>query len=150
MGIKTGGSKELESYMLAMSKQACEYMVEGFYETLNFFLAQYYSEWHPSSYQRGYDLLHSAFKTEVKRVGMGYQAIVGIDYESLDNYKSASGYQVVSWANTKGIHGGLDVSDEGADTAVWDDAYNSAITSGQLIKDCLAFLKVKGINITVF
>lgn len=149
MAVKTGGIKELEAYGLLISKQACEYMVNGFYETLNFFLNQYYMEWTPSSYNRTRDLLFSAFKTNVIRVGSGYQATVGIDYESLDNYYEASGYQVVSWANERGIHGGYDASKEGANTEVWNDSIESAITSGQLIMDCLAFLKVKGISITV-
>lgn len=148
MATRTGGAKELNDYMInVVCKQACEYMANELYEAVNFFLAQYYSEWKPSVYQRQFDLLHSAFKTTAKRVGNGFQAVVGIDYESLNNYKDATGLEVVTWANTKGIHGGLDVSNEGADTAVWDDAINATITSGQLIKDCAEFLKNKGFMI---
>jgi len=135
---------ELEKMLLEQCRQACEFAANEVYESINYFLNQYYSEWSPSSYQRSYDLLHSAFKTTIKKVGNGYQAVVGIDYESLDNYRDTSGFQVVKWANTKGIHGGLDVSSEGADTAVWDDMIESTITSGQLIKDCEVFLKGKG------
>ena len=122
-------------------------MANEFYETLNYFLAQYYSEWSPSYYQRTKDFLFSAFKTESKRVGNGYQITIGIDYESLDNYENATGFQVVSWANTRGIHGGYNASGEGAHTEVWNDAVETTITSGQLLADCIVFLRGKGYNI---
>lgn len=147
MATNQGGMKELEKFMMQQCKNLCEMMANEVYETLNYFLNQYYTEWTPSSYQRSYDFLHSAFKTEVKQVGNGYQSVVGIDYESLDDYKNATGFQVVSWANTKGIHGGLDVSSEGADTAVWDDTIKTAINSGQLLKDCIIYLRSKGLTV---
>lgn len=143
MATMSGGKKELEAYLLIACKQACECMVNEVYETINFFLNQYYTEWSPSVYQRQYDLLHSAFKTEVKKVGNGYQAVVGIDYESLDNYEEATGYQVVTWSN-EGKHGGLDI---GTDTHVWDDSMDATINSGQLLADCIVFLKSKGFNV---
>jgi hypothetical protein len=138
---------DLEKVMMQQCKNICELMANEVYETLNYFLNQYYTEWTPVSYSRTYDLLHSAFKTKVEQVGNSYQAVVGIDYESLDNYKDATGYEVVSWSNQKGIHGGLDVSDQGANTAVWDDTIETAIHSGQLLKDCIEYLKGKGFKI---
>lgn len=141
--------KDLENYLLnTVCKQVCEFAANEVYEAINYFIAQYYSEWEPSFYQRQYDFLHSAFKTTVKKVGNSYVAEVGIDYESLDNYKDATGLQVVTWANTKGIHGGYDASSEGANTAVWDDAMDSTINSGQLLLDCIVYLKGKGFKIT--
>jgi hypothetical protein len=148
MATRTGGKKELEAYLLEICRQACENVTNGFYETVNYFLAQYYSEdWDSRQYQRTEALLHSCFKTEVKKKGNGYYAEVYINYEALDEYKDATGFQVVSWANTKGIHGGLDVSSIGADTAVWDDSIDTAINSGMLFKDCIVYLKSKGYNI---
>jgi hypothetical protein len=141
--MSSGGMKELEKYLLQQCKDLCEMASIEVFEAINFFLNQYYSEWSPSYYQRSYDLLHSAFKTEVKKVGNGYQAVVGIDYESLDNYENASGWQIVDWSN-KGLHGNLDV---GTDTRIFDDSINSTITSGQLLKDCIVFLKSKGLTV---
>lgn len=134
---------ELEKALLEQCKQLCEFASNEVYEAINFFLGQYYSEWTPKYYQRSYDMLHSAFKTTVKRVGNGYEAVVGIDYESLNEYENATGYQVISWANDA-LHGGLDV---GTDTRVWDDTIDVTIHSGQLLKDCIAFLKGKGFTI---
>ncbi|MDR2277379.1 MAG: hypothetical protein LBE23_05930 [Vagococcus sp.] len=149
--MASGGKKELNDYLLnVVCKQVCEYAANEVFEAINYFLAQYYDEWEPTYYQRkNYDLLHSAFKTTAKKVGNSYVAEVGIDYESLDNYKDATGWDVVNWANTKGIHGGYDASSFGANTAVWDDSIDSTITSGQLLSDCIEFLKGKGIKIIV-
>jgi hypothetical protein len=143
MATRTGGLKDLENYMLEHCKQLCEFAANELYEAINFFLNEYYSEWTPSYYQRSYDLLHSAFKTEMKKVGNGYQAVVGIDYESLDNYEDATGFEVVSWAN-EGLHAGIDV---GTNTRVWDDAIDITINSGQLLTDCILFLRSKGLTI---
>lgn len=135
---------ELEKLLLEQCRQLCELAANEVYEAINFFLAQYYSEdWEGRSYQRTEEFLHSAFKTNVKRVGNGYQAEVGIDYESLDSYYAATGYQVVNWSNM-GLHGGIDV---GTDTHVFDDAIDVTINNGQLLKDCIAFLRGKGFKI---
>lgn len=143
MATMSGGKKELEAYLLNACKQACEFMSKEFYEALNYFLAQYYSEYTPKQYSREKDFLYSAFKTEVKKVGNGYQAVIGIDYESLDNYEDATGYQVVTWANSA-LHGGYDA---GTDTHVWDDTIDVTINSGQLLAHCIVFLKGKGYKI---
>lgn len=145
--MASGGKKELEAYLLKICKQTCEFAANEVYEAINFFINQYYTEWSPSKYQRQYDFLHSAFKTSVKQVGNSFVAEVGIDYESLDNYKDATGYQIVSWSNEFGIHGGYDASNDGAHTEVWNDAMDSTINSGQLLADCIVFLKGKGFAI---
>jgi hypothetical protein len=134
---------DLEKFMLEHCKQLCEYATNEVYETINYFLNQYYIEWTPSHYQRTEEFLRSAFKTELKRVGNGYQAVVGIDYESLDNYKEATGFDVVVFAN-QGLHGGLDVD---TNTHVWDDSIDSTIESGQLLADCIIFLKSRGLTV---
>ena len=142
MATFQGGMKELQKFMLEQCRQLCEFAGNELFEAINYFLAQYYNEWE-GDYQRTYDLLHSAFKTEVKKVGNGYQVEVGIDYESLDNYENATGFQVVTWAN-QALHGSIDV---GTNTHVWDDAMDSTINSGQLLADCIMFLKGKGFTI---
>jgi hypothetical protein len=134
---------DLQKIMEQHAKQLCELMANEVYEAVNFFLNQYYEEWTPVQYQRSYDMLHSAFKTNVKKVGNSFVAEVGIDYESLDNYKDATGYDVVTWANN-GLHGGMNV---GTNTKVWDDAIEETIGSGQLLLDCIAYLKSKGFTV---
>lgn len=134
---------ELEKALLEQCKELCEFASNEVYSAINYFLAQYYNEWSPQYYQRSYDMLHSAFKTNVKKVGKGYQAEVGIDYESLNNYEDATGFQVISWANNA-LHGSMDV---GTDTRVWDDAMDSTINSGQLLADCITYLKGSGFKI---
>jgi hypothetical protein len=140
-----GGKKELMDYMLkTVGVPLCDHMATELYEAINFFLNQYYSEWTPQFYTRTEEFLRSAFKTTPKIVGNTVIAEIGIDYESLYNYKDVTGFEVVSWAN-QGLHGGLDV---GTDTRVWDDTIESTITSGQLLKDCIIYLKSRGINIS--
>ena len=133
---------ELEKALLEQCKELCEFASNEVYEAINYFLAQYYSEWE-GSYQRTKDFLFSAFKTNVKKQGNGYVAEVGIDYESLNNYENATGFQVVTWANNA-LHGGYDA---GTDTRVWDDAMDSTINSGQLLADCITYLKGSGFKI---
>lgn len=135
---------DIQKVLEQQARQLCEFAANEVYEAINFFLAQYYSEdWDTRVYQRTYDLLHSAFKTTVKQKGNTFYAEVGIDYESLDNYKEATGFDVVNWANS-GLHGGVDV---GTETRVFDDAIDSTINSGQLLADCIVFLKGKGFTI---
>lgn len=143
--MASGGKKELNDYLLnVVCKQVCEYAANEVYSAINYFLAQYYREdWATRQYQRTYDMLHSAFKTTAKKVGNKYVAEIGIDYANLDNYKNATGFEVISWAN-QGLHGGIDV---GTNTRVFDDAIDSTINSGQLLADCIAFLKGKGFKI---
>lgn len=136
---------DLNKLLLNECKKVTELLANEVYEAINFFLNQYYEEYNPIRYQRSYDFLHSAFKTNVKKIGNGYEAVVGIDYESLNDYDNATGYQVVSWAN-EGLHGGLDF---GTDTRVWDDAMDVTIHNGQLLKDCIEFLKNKGFKVIV-
>ena len=143
MAVNQGGMKELEKFMLDQCKQLCEFVDNEVYEAVNYFLAQYYQEYTPKSYQRSYDMLHSAFKTEVKKVGNAYQAVVGIDYENLNNYENATGFDVINFANSA-LHGGYDA---GTNTRVWDDAIESTIGSGQLLADCIVFLKGRGFTI---
>ncbi len=84
-------------------------MAERVYETLNYFLNDYYTGWTPASYRRTEDFLRSAVKVDAKIVGNKCVASVYIDYESMDSYVNATGYQVAAWANT-GLHGGLSVT----------------------------------------
>lgn len=143
--MASGSKKELNDYLLnVVCKQVCEYAANEVYSAINYFLAQYYREYTPISYIRSEQFLRSAFKTTAKKSGNRYVAEIGIDYESLDDYENATGYEIVFWSN-QALHGNVDV---GTNTRVWDDAMSSTIYSGQLLADCIAFLKGKGFKIT--
>jgi len=134
---------ELEKALLPTMTKMVDGMATKVYETLNYFLQEYYSSYSPKSYRRQYDFLRSAVKVEPKIVRGKVIASVYIDYESLDNYKNASGYQVVNWAN-QGLHGGLDVGDN--TPHVWDDTVE-AVDNGTLLKLAIQYLKSRGISV---
>jgi len=131
--------KALQPVMMGMVNQ----LAKEVYETLNYFLDDYYTGWTPSSYQRTKDFLYSAVKTEAKMIGSKCIASVFIDYESMNNYVNATGYQVAQWANT-GYHGGLSVNHK---PHVWDDTIDSTIDNGSLLKSAVAYLKSQGISV---
>lgn len=119
-------------------------MAERVYETLNYFLQEYYNSYTPSSYRRQYDLLRSAVKVEPKIKGNKVIASVYIDTDSMDNYYNATGEQVATWAN-EGLHGGLDVGDN--TPHVWDDTMKETVENGELLKAAIKYLKDKGYSV---
>ena len=125
-------------------KGMVEEMAERVYETLNYFLQEYYDSYDPVSYRRTKDFLYSAVKTDVQIEGNKAVAYVYIDTESMDNYYNASGYQVASWAN-QGLHGSKDL---GSGTPhVWDDTMRETIENGELLRLAKQYLKDKGFKI---
>ena len=118
-------------------------LAERVYETLNYFLQEYYSGWTPNSYSRAEDFLRSAVKVDAKPHKGSVRASVYIDYESMDNYVNATGYQVAQWANT-GYHGGLSVSHK---PHVWDDTIDETINNGSLLKLAIQYLRSQGISV---
>ena len=118
-------------------------MTESVYKTLNFYLQDYYTGWTPSSYRRTKDFLYSVVKTEARMQGNRCVAYVYIDYDAMDNYVNATGFQVATWAN-EGLHGGLSVSHK---PHVWDNTIKQTIDNGALIKDAMGYLKKKGFNV---
>lgn len=137
---------ELEKALLPTMTKMVDVMATKVYETLNYFLQEYYSSYNPKSYRRQYDFLRSAVKVEPKIVRGKVVASVYIDYESMDDYYDASGYQVVSWAN-EGLHGGLDVGNN--TPHVWDDTMEETVKNGELLKSAIAYLKSKGFSVRV-
>ena len=114
------------------------------YETLNYFLQEYYNSYDPKSYQRQYDFLRSAVKVEPKIKGSKVTASVYIDTESMGSYYNATGQQVAQWAN-QGLHGGLNTG--GSTPRVWDDTINSTVNSGELLVLAAEYLKSHGIPV---
>ena len=64
----------------------------------------------------------------------------------MNNYYSATGYQVATWANQR-LHGGKDI---GTNTPhVWDDTIANTIEDGTLIKAALDYLRTQGFEVEV-
>lgn len=131
--------RALQPVLLKMADE----LAERVYETLNYYLDEYYTGWTPSSYKRTQDFLHSAVKTEAVPYKGGVRASVYIDYESMDDYVNATGYQVARWAN-EGLHGGLSVSHK---PHVWDDTLKETIDNGSLLKLAVEYLRSHGIPV---
>lgn len=135
---------DLEKALLPQMTKMVDVMADRVYETLNYFLQEYYSSYKPKSYRRQYDFLRSAVKVEPKIVRGKVIASVYIDYENLDDYYETSGYDVVNWAN-QGLHGGLDT---GSNTPhVWDDTIDETINNGELLRLAIQYLKSKGFSV---
>ncbi len=133
-------AKALQPVMLGMVDE----LAERVYETLNYFLQEYYDSYDPKSYKRQYDFLRSAVKVEPKIKGNKVVASVYIDTDSMDDYYNATGYQVASWAN-KGLHGG---KISGNNTPhVWDDTIDATVNNGELLKLAIQYLKSKGFSV---
>ena len=133
-------SKALQPVMLGMVDE----LAERVYETLNYFLQEYYNSYDPKSYRRQYDFLRSAVKVGAKVKGNKVAASVYIDMDSMNNYYNASGRQVAAWAN-RGKHGGLDT---GRNTPhVWDDTMKETVENGELLKLAVEYLKSRGISV---
>ena len=132
-------SKALQPTLLKMTDK----LADRVYETLNYFLLDYYAGYEPSSYQRTKDFLFSAVKVDAKPYKGGVRASVYIDYESLNNYKNVSGYQVVTWAD-QGKHGGMEVYHK---PHVWQDTMDETVNNGELLKLAIEYLKSHGISV---
>lgn len=132
-------AKALQPTLLKMTDK----LADRVYETLNYFLQDYYSGYEPSSYRRSKDFLYSAVKIDAHPYKGGVKASGYIDYDSMSNYANATGYQVAKWAN-EGTHGGLSVSHK---PHVWDDTMDETVNKGELLRLAVEYLKSKGFSI---
>ncbi len=135
---------QLQAALMPTMVKMVDKLAERVYETLNYFLQEYYNSYDPKSYRRQYDYLRSAVKVEPKVIGNKVTASVYIDTESMDNYYNATGFQVAQWAN-QGLHGGLNT---GSKTPhVWDDTMDNTVNNGELLKLAVEYLRSKGISV---
>lgn len=132
-------AKALQPVMVKMVDE----LADRVYQTLNYFLNDYYTGWEPSSYRRTEAFLRSAVKVDAKPYKGGVKASVYIDYDSMDDYVNATGFQVAKWANT-GLHGGLSVNHK---PHVWDDTIDNTINNGSLLQLAIQYLKSQGISV---
>lgn len=144
MAIHVKNMKELNKALQPVMKGMVDKMTERVYETLNYFLQEYYDSYDPVYYRRLHDFLHSAIRTEAKVVGNKVVASVYIDTDSMNNYYDATGVQVAQWAN-QGLHGGLDTNSN--TPHVWDDTMRETIENGELLRLALEYLKSKGFSV---
>lgn len=141
---RVSNMNELVAAMMPYMEGMVDQMAERVYQTLNYFLQNYYYSYSPEYYRRQYDFLRSAVKVKPKRIGNRVVASVYIDYDSMDNYYNASGHQVASWAN-QGLHGGLDVGNN--TPRVWDATMDETVNNGELLKLAIKYLKSKGFSV---
>lgn len=144
MAIHIRNMNDLKKALLPTMTNMVDMLAERVYETLNHFLQEYYSSYSPVSYRRQYDFLRSAVKVKPKQIGNKVVASVYIDYDSMDDYKGVTGYQVVEWAN-QGLHGGLDVGNNTPE--VWNDTMDATVNNGELLRLAVAYLRSKGFNV---
>lgn len=135
---------QLQAALMPTMVKMVDELAERVYETLNYFLQEYYNSYDPKSYRRQYDFLRSAVKVEPKIKGSKVTASVYIDTESMDNYYNATGEQVVRWAN-QGLHGGLDTGNK--TPRIWDDMMDETVNNGTLLKMAMEYLKSKGFSV---
>ena len=135
--------EELEKALQPRLERMVDELAERVYETLNYFLNEYYTGWTPNSYRRTEAFLRSAVKTKAISCREGVKASVYIDYDSMDDYVNATGYQVATYANTE-THGGLSVSHK---PHVWDDTMDETINNGSLLNLAIQYLKSQGISV---
>ena len=134
---------DLEKALQPMLIKMVDELANRVYETLNYFLHEYYEGWTPNSYSRTEDFLRSAVKTKAEADKGGVRASVYIDYDSMDNYVNTTGYQVATWAN-QGLHGGLSVSHK---PHVWDDTMDETINNGSLLDLAIQYLRSQGFSV---
>ena len=131
--------KALQPVMVKMMDQ----LAERVYETLNYYLSDYYTGWTPDSYSRMEAFLRSAVKVDAYPDKGGVRACVYIDYDSMDSYVNATGYQVAQWADS-GSHGGLSVNHK---PHVWQDTMDNTISNGSLVELAVKYLRSQGIPV---
>lgn len=137
---------ELTKALLPTMQNMVDKLAERVYETLNYFLQEYYNSYSPVSYRRQYDYLRSAVKVDAKVKGNKVVASVYIDTDSMDDYYNATGYQVATWAN-QGLHGGLDVGNN--TPHVWDNMVEETVENGELLRLAIAYLESKGFSVRI-
>lgn len=139
-----GNIKGLQQEIRPVITGLVDRLAKEVYQTLNYFLEEYYSRWTPTSYKRTGAFLCAAVKIDAEPYGNGIRVMVYIDYKALDDYVNATGYQVTDWAN-KGLHGGVSVSHK---PHVWDDTMDETIHNDSLLRLAVAYLEKKGIPVT--
>ncbi len=145
MAVHIRNMKELQKAMQPVLLKMTDKLAECVYETLNYFLQDYYAGYEPSSYQRSKDFLFSAVKVDAHPYNGGVLAGVYIDMDAMNSYRNVSGYQVAKWAN-EGLHGGMKTDHK---PHVWDDTMRETVENGELLRLAADYLKSKGFSVRI-
>lgn len=132
-------AKALQPTLLKMTDQ----LADRVYETLNYFILDYYQGWKPEYYRRTEDFLRSVVKVDAEPYRGGVRASVYIDTDAMNSYRNVSGDQVAQWAND-GLHGGMEVDHK---PHVWDDTLDNTVNNGELLRLAVDYLKSKGFSV---
>lgn len=137
--------KELERFLLEKCRNAVAQTEQKVYAIIKSTLVQFYNEFTPEEYIRTNQLLHSLVKTDVKKVGNGYEAEVYFDVSALNyqtgvvptqhgtGYATWSGQTVLDVAMESGFpHGGYRDG-----TAVWTVSRRTLGNIRELLKNNL-------------
>lgn len=146
MAKKIRNMNDLSKAFIPILKGMIREEAEIVYQTLNYFLLEYYNGYDPISYRRQYGFLRSAVKVEPKVSGNKVTSYVYIDTDSMENYYNASGIQVATWAN-KGLHGGMKAGNK--IPHVWDDTIRTTIGNGDLLRLAVNYLRSQGITVQI-
>lgn len=134
---------QLQKALQPVMTKMVDELAKRVYETLNYFISDYYTGWTPDSYRRTEAFLRSAVKVDAYPEKGGVRASVYIDYNAMDDYVNATGYQVAQWANNE-LHGGLSVNHK---PRVWDNAMDETINNGSLLQLAIQYLRSQGISV---
>lgn len=145
MPERINNMNELQKALMPAMTKMVDAMAERVYQTLNYFLDEYYKGWTPDSYRRTSAFLRSAVKVDAEPYRNGVRASVYIDYDSMDDYVNASGFEVAQWADN-GLHGGLETSHK---PHVWRDAMDETINNGSLLDMAVQYLRSQGMAVQV-
>lgn len=112
----------------------------------------YYNNYTPKRYKRTYQFLNSCVKTDVEWHGNTAQVVVYIDFSKMKHdpsvsklaYKTATGLDVVNWAN-QGLHGGLNVGD---DHKFWDESIDE-IDALKIMYEIADRIRQSGIKVKI-
>lgn len=133
--------KQLKEFLLAKCKVAITQAEERVYRVIDGALKQYYSEFEPNEYIRTQQLLHSLVKSDVKKVGDGYEAEVYFDgslmkYETEHVLRKSGWYGSATWGAEEVLDTAMNGSHGGYidGTAIWG-------TSKAVLGDIYALIK---------
>ena len=143
MAIRISNMNQLQKALQPVMKNMVDKLADRVYETLNYYLSGYYTGWTPDSYSRTEAFLRSAVKVDAYPDSGGVRACVYINYDSMDSYVDATGYQVALWADS-GSHGGLSGIHK---PHVGDDTMRSTIINGSLVELAVKYLRSQGIPV---
>lgn len=125
---------ELKQFLLKKCENALIKSQSLVYQIINRFVKEYYAEFSPEMYERTYQLYRSLVKSDVKRVGNGYEAYVYFDIDALDHYvhsirvngKVYSYSGIHKWSEEQildtALTGGLPHGGYAGGTAIWSES----------------------------